>query len=81
MSFDVTGLFNDAISAGYVSLGIHLRQDRTDAEYGTVRAWSFDTFQLTTHIPEPGTLALFGIALAGLGLGTRWGFAGKNDKK
>lgn len=80
-SFDITSLFNTAITNGDNSLGIRLREDRTGAEYGRSFAWTFDSFRLTSDnactgtgctgggstVPEPGTLALVALGLLGAG--------------
>jgi hypothetical protein len=70
-SFDITGIYNDAINNGWNSLGIRLQTN--DALNGG--AWSFNDFRLTTDnqsdgptaIPEPGTLLAIG-CLLGSGL-------------
>jgi hypothetical protein len=68
LSFDITSIFNDAISMGETSLGIRL-QANPRPETG---AWTFNSFRLTTDnqttgsVPEPASLALFGFGLVGL---------------
>ncbi|MGB3512235.1 MAG: PEP-CTERM sorting domain-containing protein [Microcoleaceae cyanobacterium] len=67
MSFDITSIFNNAITNGWSSLGIRL-ESATDPQGG---AWTFDTFRLTTDnqgsnsIPEPS--AVIGLLAVGLG--------------
>lgn len=80
LSFDITSIFNSAISASEVSLGMRLMADPLNDR----GAWTFDNFRLTTtsecttpggcdnnNVPEPGSLALLGIAIAGMAAARR----------
>lgn len=73
LNFNVSPIFNMAIANGWDSLGIRLSTPtKPSLNIGSGRAWSFNNFQLATHVPEPGTLPLIGLGLlAGLGLGHR----------
>lgn len=66
LSFDVTGLFNDAIDSGWSSLGIRLASVPLEGEGSMV----FEQFQLTidaaTPVPEPAGLALLAAGLLAL---------------
>ena len=69
LSFDITSIFNDAITNSLTSLGIRLRANPLN----DAGAWVFDTFRLTTddlttRVPEPSVLLLFVAGLAGLGM-------------
>lgn len=75
LSFDITAIFNALIDVDETSLGIRLAAVPVPANQG---AWTFDNFRLTsddlttpTGVPEPGTLALLGFGLAGVGFARR----------
>jgi hypothetical protein len=79
LSFDITGIFNTAITANQSSLGIRLQLDPLVTPNEAI---VFHDFRLTTdnlctgpscaNVPEPGTMALLGIALIGfVGVGRR----------
>jgi hypothetical protein len=78
LSFDITSIFNAAIAASDVSLGIRLRADPLNPNS---QAWTFDSFRLTTEsectpgapcgAPEPTGLALVGLAIGALALARR----------
>lgn len=72
LSFDITGLFADALTDGLPSFGIRLAAI-TDPNAG---AWVFNDFRLTssddtTRIPEPSTLALLGLGLLAIAASRR----------
>ncbi|MCW5557496.1 MAG: PEP-CTERM sorting domain-containing protein, partial [Verrucomicrobiae bacterium] len=79
-SFDITSIFNAAIAAGNTSLGIRLREDRSNPDYNSSLAWTFDTFRLTSDnlttkpgavVPEPESFALVGLVLVGAAFSRR----------
>ena len=73
LSFDITSVFNNAITSGWNSLGIRLQTDPLPERGAMV----FDTFRLTSDnqctgpgcfngVPVPATLPLVGLGLFGL---------------
>ena len=80
LSFDISAIYNDALTNGLTSLGIRLQvDDGTDPQGG---AWQFNMFRLTTTddttggggggaVPEPISMAL---GLMGLG-SDRFGYS------
>jgi len=66
-NFDVTTIYNNAITNGWTSLGVRLSTEDTSDDGG---AWTFDNFQLvpgaTPSVPEPGSFLLLLIGFAGL---------------
>jgi PEP-CTERM motif len=79
-SFDITSFFNDVVNSGGTSLGIRLRESTAGADYALSKAWTFEDFRLTSDnqctgaacgIPEPGSLALVGLALLAAGMARR----------
>lgn len=73
ISADITTWFNQAITDGWTSLGIRLRNEPL---HTTSQAWTFDLFRLTTEdettrIPEPGMLGFLGVGIAALGMARR----------
>ncbi|MEB3342947.1 PEP-CTERM sorting domain-containing protein [Okeania sp.] len=73
LSFDITSIFNDAISNGWSSLGIRL-ESATNPQGA---AWTFDNFHLTNDnqstnlsetVPEPtSVLGLLAVGAVGVG--------------
>lgn len=65
LNFDVTSIFNRAISNGFSSLGVRLQvDDGTNPEGG---AWTFDNFRLTT-VPEPTSISALLAVVFGTGV-------------
>lgn len=68
-SFNITDIFNNALSGSWSSLGIRLQTEDTTNGGG---AWVFNDFRLTNtddstgEVPEPATMLLFGAGIAGL---------------
>lgn len=76
-SFDILSIYNMIILNGGNSLGIRLVEDRTNADYNSGKAWTFQDFRLTTDnqcvgggcissVPEPASLVLIGLGLVGI---------------
>jgi len=62
LSFDVTPVYNSALTNGFSSLGIRLQPAPIINS-----AYTFNTFRLsTTAVPEPTTVFLLGTGLAGI---------------
>lgn len=74
LSFNLTSIFNDAITNGWSSLGIRLQTEDTTNGGG---AWVFNDFRLTNTddttnpVPEPATMTILGLGLAGVALRKR----------
>lgn len=65
LSFDVTSIFNNAISNRVSSLGIRLQVD--DGTNPDGAAWTFDNFRLTT-VPEPNSTSALLVVVFGTGV-------------
>lgn len=74
-SFDITSIFNNAITNSQASLGIRL-QRADESGRNPSQAVTFENFRLTSNdqntvTPEPGTYALVAAGLAGLAMARR----------
>lgn len=47
-SFDVTAFFNNVVTSSGTSLGIRLRESTANADYSSSKAWTFESFRLTS---------------------------------
>jgi len=68
ITLNVTGFVNSQIGNGFI--GFSIRQDGLVFQNGTAfgnDSSNYPVLRITTPMPEPGTLALFGLGLAGLG--------------